>query len=302
MNTSATVTFLGINLSNPAVYADFADTGAFTRCDPPVCGIMGYNSTAGIFIFNVTHFTNYTAEEETAPTPPVLVYPPMGGTDFNRSINFVWQNSTDAEGDALTYHLELSTDSSFGSLVLNVTLPQQSASTTNYTNPDPLDLDTLLFWRVYASDGLLEGNYSDVSNFTVPSLLAFSLPIDRVSFGNLTQGVSVNTTAGNATPFVLRNIGNMPANVTITGTRLYQHGAYPSNAYQFFVTDNATGSFDLIGSTTSWTDMTNVSSRIDVLLLDWNASHSQALVHIKLTPPLDEPAGNKTSTVTMSAG
>ncbi|MEK6874519.1 MAG: LamG domain-containing protein, partial [Nanoarchaeota archaeon] len=61
LNTSATITLLGINLSDPKPLVRFADSGSFVDCPASICQELGFNSVAQIYTFNVTHFTSFSA-------------------------------------------------------------------------------------------------------------------------------------------------------------------------------------------------------------------------------------------------
>lgn len=63
MNVSSVVTLLGVNATSPNVYVDFEDDGSFVACNPPQCNNITYNATNLTFIFNVSSFTTYQAQE-----------------------------------------------------------------------------------------------------------------------------------------------------------------------------------------------------------------------------------------------
>ena len=75
---------------------------------------------------------------------------------------------------------------------------------------------------------------------------------------------------------------------------------FPTDKYQFLVNDNETGSINLSRSTTVFTNITNVSTRVDVADLDFNESKNTARVDILILVPPDEPVGARTSNLTFT--
>ncbi len=64
MNQSANITLTGIELINPHAYVDFQDDGTFEACDAPQCNYKSYSPSTKVFVFNVSSFTTYSAQEE----------------------------------------------------------------------------------------------------------------------------------------------------------------------------------------------------------------------------------------------
>ena len=254
-----------------------------------------------------TACSNVVTLRNAIPAAPFQIFPADNSSTFLRFPNFTWFNATDADGDNLTYRVEVANSATFStaSVVINTTVTGRvGINVTNYTDFNPLEVDTEYFWRISSTDGFTNGTFSNTTNFTIPSLLSLSLPIDLVSFGNVTQDSVVNTTnASTVAPFVLRNDGNIGANVTIISTRLFLQGAFPSTAYQYFVEENETGSFNLSNSSIfPWRNFTNITgTRVDIKALDWNDTQDAVNIHVMIAPPNDEPQGNRSANVTMSA-
>jgi hypothetical protein len=152
-----------------------------------------------------------------------------------------------------------------------------------------------------ATDGALWSDFSNVSNFTIPSLLAISLVVNVVNFGNFTTEGTIVTNQSGTPPFTVRNDGNIDANITVLSTALFSASVYPADNYRFLVEDNESASLVRLNSTVIWTNMTNLTGRIDITSLDWNDTKDTANIHIKLTPPSAEPPGEKIADVTVSA-
>ena len=92
--------------------------------------------------------------ENKAPTAPILVYPTDNLLCINNVLDFQWNVSTDPDGDAITYQIEVSTNAQFTALVHNVT-----ATTTVKTLS--LEKGIAYYWRAKATD-----NKSAVSSYS----------------------------------------------------------------------------------------------------------------------------------------
>ncbi|MBI4148677.1 hypothetical protein HY490_05275, partial [Candidatus Woesearchaeota archaeon] len=242
------------------------------------------------------------AAANTAPTAPVLISPANSTTIQNRTQQYVWNNSVDADGDNVTYNLQVDNDSDFISPELNIsTINQTNENITNFTSVIELEVDRQYFWRVNGFDGTEFGAFSKTFNFTLESELIIALPQVNVSFGTLAHNSSANTTNDTIKPFVAENRGNIVFNVTITGTKMFINDTFPTNAYQFQVDNNESNSFNVTNSTNVFTNMTNASTRVDIRGLDWHDINDTARIDILLNLPHDEPAGLRNSTVMFTA-
>lgn len=65
LNRSALITFYGLSLTDAEATVDAEDDGSFITCPEPVCTERSY--AGGTFTFNVSHFTNFSAQEDTTP-------------------------------------------------------------------------------------------------------------------------------------------------------------------------------------------------------------------------------------------
>jgi hypothetical protein len=96
------------------------------------------------------------------PAAPGLAFPPDGAAAVSRPVELSWNASVDAEGGALGYEWEVSSDAAFGSL--------RAGGTTNDTRASvDLAANARYFWRVRASDGFSSSNWSPAWSFTVSS-------------------------------------------------------------------------------------------------------------------------------------
>lgn len=88
------------------------------------------------------------------PQPPVLVSP-VGTEDEPLETTFVWEPST----NATSYHFQLSTSSSFNSILIDTILTE-----TTFTS-DSLELNSVYYWHVSAINENGESEYSDIAAF-----------------------------------------------------------------------------------------------------------------------------------------
>jgi len=137
-------------------------------------------------------------------------------------------------------------------------------------------------------------------NFTLESFLAVSLVVNSTNFGSMVPYDNNDTSDDNPNPLLMENIGNIRANITVTGTQLFELGGFPSEYYQFKIGLNKTSSFDQTQSTMSYTNMSNASSRIDTVDLDWHNINDTAEIDINVTVPAHEPKGTKSSLITIT--
>lgn len=98
-------------------------------------------------------------EENTAPTVPTQIFPSNNEICTDNNVVFEWSSSTDAEGDLITYRIEVSEDSSFSILSHVQTIFSESILIT-------LDKGKSYYWRVEAVDsGNATSGYSNVVSF-----------------------------------------------------------------------------------------------------------------------------------------
>ena len=93
-----------------------------------------------------------------APTTPTLTYPTNNLLCINNQLDFKF-SSTDSDGDAITYQIQIATDNTFTTVVQT-----QTASTTSKVIT--LDKGIAYYWRVKATDSKgAASSYSSVFNF-----------------------------------------------------------------------------------------------------------------------------------------
>jgi hypothetical protein len=98
-------------------------------------------------------------DKNTAPTVPNQIFPLNNEICIENSVVFQWSKSTDADGDLVSYHVEVSEDDSFENLLKSETSFSESIIIT-------LETGKAYFWRVKAIDhNSTESNYSPVMQF-----------------------------------------------------------------------------------------------------------------------------------------
>lgn len=98
------------------------------------------------------------SSNNTAPTIPVQVFPSADAICIDNNVLFEWNTSTDAEGNSISYKIEVSEDNSFTVLSNNETSFSQSAIIR-------LERGKAYYWRIKAFDGIEESAYSPVVQF-----------------------------------------------------------------------------------------------------------------------------------------
>lgn len=83
--------------------------------------------------------------ENGAPSTPSTVYPKNNELCIDNAVNFQWNASTDPDGDAITYTVQVSENSSFSSIAHTKTASTTSTSIS-------LEKGVVFYWRVSAKD------------------------------------------------------------------------------------------------------------------------------------------------------
>lgn len=131
----------------------------------------------------------------TPPGIPVLGSPIKGATDQAPNPILLVNNTTDEDGNTLTYNFQVATDSAFTSLVVSSPLQHTGVTTTSWTVNPPLSYATTYWWKVRAYDGEDYGGWPIPWSFTtrndtnrVPTAPVLVTPIDDSS------GIIINPT------------------------------------------------------------------------------------------------------------
>ena len=143
----------------------------------------------------------YSAVASFAVVPPVLVNSPVAtapsGTVNTNKPEFRVTNGAISGTSGVGYRFEVSKSGDFGQIVAVVTVPVNGSGTTTMTLGE-LPYRTTYFWRVKASDGSIESNYSNTLQFTTMDVPAPPPPPPPVA-GGIPGGVPTGP-GGRAAP------------------------------------------------------------------------------------------------------
>ena len=172
---------------------------------------------------------------------------------------------------------------------------------TTYAITTELAVDATYFWRVFAYDQADYSISTNVGNFTLQSLLSVNITNDLVAFGTFAPGTTASTPA-DANPFRGENVGNIVANISITGTPLFTAVSMPSTFYRFKIRANESGAFNTTASATEWNE---TNTTIDALVfhvvnLDWHSISNDFLTDLNISVPTNESPGSKSSAMTFT--
>lgn len=306
-NQSANVVLdlTGLLFTDPGPGVDYEDDGSYVTCPADVCTEQSF--AGNLFKFNVSHWTSFDALETSGITitRPVNIIPPNDTTTTDRIINFNWSNATTSDGSPVSYQLVIATSSTFSpaSIIYNKTnIDPIAGNSTNQTINFSLDVDTTYWWRVVGNSSTTFSEPSNISNFTVESLLSLVLLNNSVNFSYASLGTQNDTDDNLPYPFRLENNGNLPINISISSTRLFISGTtdYPTNTYRFKIRANESNSFNESASNTSYINFTPAALGINIKDLNWTNLSDDALVDVNITVPMDEAAGLRNATVTFA--
>ncbi|MCB9641338.1 MAG: hypothetical protein H6727_20730, partial [Myxococcales bacterium] len=131
-----------------------------------------------------------------APTAPTLKAPANTSTVTSLTPTLELTNSTDADGDSLTYTFEVATDANFTQKVATQSVAE-TANTTMWTVSPALQENKTYYWRAQASDGTLQSPWSAVYSFSInanndpPTAPRLSSPVDGGQVASLQPTLEV---------------------------------------------------------------------------------------------------------------
>ena len=235
------------------------------------------------------------------PSSPVLVTAANASTQTNRSIKFIWNNSLDANlDDVTTYFLQFSNDSTFSELIEDQSsLPEDNLNDSNFTHFPDLNVDTTFYWRVKASDGKENSSWAEYYNFQVLSSNVISLPVSSVNFSTVNDTEDKNTTMPQYDPMMVSNDGNIPLNISINATAMFDSAG---SLWQYLIGANETNSF-LTAENSTWTNLTSIQSLAITYFWHENNSNNanRANLNLLVRSASDESGGEKSSTIYISS-
>lgn len=103
------------------------------------------------------------------PSAPIRLSPPDGAINQSTTPTLVVANSTDPEGQPLTYGFRVFADEDQTDLVASIEGVPQGGLTTSWVVTPPLQPDVTYYWRAFANDGQALSEYMQTASFTVGS-------------------------------------------------------------------------------------------------------------------------------------
>jgi len=138
--------------------------------------------------------------QSNAPSTPVVASPAVGSSVAEDQPTLIATNSTDPDGDPVSYQFEIYSDSALTTLVAASGAVEEGPGATGWQVPTALAENGLYFWRVRAGDGHGWSEWA-YGRFTVnvvnepPGAFAVSAPADDTEVATLTPELSATNSA-----------------------------------------------------------------------------------------------------------
>jgi hypothetical protein len=291
------------DLTYPAVYTDSNGHYNLTFTAPSTGGTYAVNVNMSYRSYNATNTTLLTVTSDTIP--PLYL---LNGSNTTEPPAFtavyLYANWSDSGGMGSAKLATNETGAWQNKTTYGSPLAMSGQTWSNFTwQNNSLDGDTLVAWRIYASDAAGNQNVTATGEFKVGSQVSITLIQNSANLGSLGAGQSNSTSGDMATPFELRNDGNVKANITINGTSLFTTASNPTANYRYAANTSTEGTtYNSLCTDTGWTNMPAYNApRLFLCYLGWLDSADQAEAEVAVTVPSNEPAGAKSGTVTFIA-
>lgn len=304
--------------------------------------LIGMSSRGGNNITNAhvgscdEYDTDVCCKGINSPPNTVTLLEPFNGnaTLFNKTITFQWLNTTDPDGDTLTYEIQVkqcssggdpsncNPDAVFGDTFtqegeIDITGITEGTNITEYISTVEVAADVNYTWRVIANDGTIDGSWSENWTFMVPSTVMFTIFDENMSFGSMTVNEVNDTTDNSPFPFRVRNDGNVLTdfNITVdtaddwlwdtysTESTFFQYSIDNATAYtssNTFSEENASFNWSDSATTPAWFNIPLTNFSANIRQLNYSDVTDEAEIDVRIQVPSDEPAGDKGSTVTIT--
>jgi len=252
------------------------------------------NTTLGVNITN------------TIPSAPTLSSPAHASSTTDRTPTLGWNANLDADGDSLTFELNVTLMASSSCVdpsrhITSVSGTSHELSSNLLCFYDNLDYYN---WSARTYDGEEYSSWTSFRSINISSEVSISLPNSTVEFLTISQFGTNDTSDNSPSPFLLQNDGNSFINVTIEASNLWNTVNNPTSNYQFKV-DNYTFenySFNWALSNTSYGNLpVSGSPTLAICLLNNTNATDTVEIDLNITLPVDEGSAIRNSTVTFSA-
>jgi hypothetical protein len=131
--------------------------------------------------------------ENSPPSAPVIVSP-SATTVWDTRPELVVENSSDLDGDMLSYQFEVAPTGDFATLVARGNVFEGTEGRTSWTVTTTLDDGARYYWRVWANDGRSDGEasstYFDIDTSVTPPDMDTDASTDVIDEGPPTPGDS----------------------------------------------------------------------------------------------------------------
>lgn len=119
-----------------------------------------------------TSLFSFTTDINDAPTCPTISTPTSGSTVTSLTPTFIWTNATDADGDTITYSIQVCSDANCASVVYSYTdIAKNEGDTTSWQISDALTEDETYYILIKSVDPeSAESSWTDALSFNVNSL------------------------------------------------------------------------------------------------------------------------------------
>ncbi len=283
--------------SNATLFSSVFGSGNTSKGENWSCGIRvsdgllwsGWGNSSGLIILN------------SLPTVS-LISPSDWSSTNNRSLEFNW-SSNDADGDNMTYEINISEHFFSGDGTCNDNIDNNSIDKESYIPLSDLkclyDHGYYYDWLVRANDGTVWGNWTSVWHVNVTAEIVINLSLSSINFGSLGPGDIENTSDGTPASFVIDNDGNVLTNVSLNSSGLWNKEPTDSSYYQFKVNNvsGEEGAFDWLRSIVDWFNMPINGKVVAISKLNYINGNDSAKVDILLKVPVSESPGVKNATI-----
>lgn len=223
-----------------------------------------------------------------APTVPVLLLPANGNvTVEERHPFFSWEASTDPQGQAIHYELNITAPGGCAAI------PVRNVSALNQTSIEELCVDQSYNWTLRACDTLDACSaWAGTWNFTIASVVSISFTDNSTDFGSLDPSTAGDTVANDTLdsdpgPLVLQNDGNVDVDVDVRALGALWTNAGLDTRYFQFAEENSSS---WINASASYANLTSG--------IVWNTTEE---LEVRVEVPIAEPPGAKSSTLQVLA-